>query len=272
MMVVLVLDPQAAGAFFCRATMRRPRGVVESESHCCGPRTLISNGSSTHFYGALSEAASTISLQPASDRMARRCAAHHRQLLVWAANYPENFEDRAALVAPRSPDWKAASSMPSASTNRPSARPAHNGFVHNEALAHELAARFYAARGFQNDRACVSPGRPLRLSALGRRWEGAATRSALSASERERAGTRANERDRSAGRAAGHRAVVKVSQAVSGEIVLDRLIQTLMTIAVEHAGAERGLLILLRGDTLQIEAEARTDQQDGRGHAASRRR
>ena len=56
-------------------------------------------------------------------------------------------------------------------------------------------------------------------------------------------------------------AVVKASQAVSGEIVLDRLIETLMTIALEHAGAERGLLILLRGDMLQIEAEARTDDK-----------
>ncbi len=43
--------------------------------------------------------------------------------------------------------------------------------------------------------------------------------------------------------------VVKASQAVSGEIVLERLIQTLMTIALEHAGAQRGLLVLLHGDT-----------------------
>jgi PAS domain S-box-containing protein len=54
---------------------------------------------------------------------------------------------------------------------------------------------------------------------------------------------------------------VKALQAVSVEIVLDRLIKTLMTIALEHAGAERGLLILLRGDTVQIEAEARTDDK-----------
>jgi len=32
-------------------------------------------------------------------------------------------------------------------------------------------------------------------------------------------------------------AVVKASQAISREIVLDRLIETLMTIALEHAGA-----------------------------------
>ena len=40
--------------------------------------------------------------------------------------------------------------------------------------------------------------------------------------------------------------VIKVSQAVSGEMVLEKLIDTLMRTAIEHAGAERGLLILPR--------------------------
>jgi hypothetical protein len=52
--------------------------------------------------------------------------------------------------------------------------------------------------------------------------------------------------------------VIKASQAVSGEIVLENLIKTLMAIAVEHGGAERGLLILPRGEEHRIEAEART--------------
>jgi PAS domain S-box-containing protein len=52
--------------------------------------------------------------------------------------------------------------------------------------------------------------------------------------------------------------VVKASQALSSEIVLPTLIETLMRIAVKHAGAERGLLILLRGDEPHIEAEATT--------------
>ena len=47
---------------------------------------------------------------------------------------------------------------------------------------------------------------------------------------------------------------------MSGEIVLEKLIQSLMRIAIEHAGAERGLLILLRGDQQQIAAEASTRQ------------
>src|ERR1700753_4055970 len=53
----------------------------------------------------------------------------------------------------------------------------------------------------------------------------------------------------------------KVSQAVTGEIELGRLIETLMRIAIEHAGAERGLLILLKDDTLLIEGEARFDRK-----------
>src|SRR2546422_6217687 len=52
--------------------------------------------------------------------------------------------------------------------------------------------------------------------------------------------------------------VLKVSQAVSGEIVLEKLIDTLLRTAIEHAGAERGLLILPRGGELSIEAEANT--------------
>jgi GAF domain-containing protein len=52
--------------------------------------------------------------------------------------------------------------------------------------------------------------------------------------------------------------VVKASQAVLGEIVLENLIKTLMVMAVEHAGAERGLLILPRGEQLWVEAEATT--------------
>jgi len=65
--------------------------------------------------------------------------------------------------------------------------------------------------------------------------------------------------------------VVKASQAISGEIVLDRLIETLMTIALEDAGAERGLLILLRGDRLFVEAEARTTGRRSRSRYGTTR-
>ena len=53
-------------------------------------------------------------------------------------------------------------------------------------------------------------------------------------------------------------AIVKVSQSLSGEIVQDRLIETLMTISLQHAAAERGLLILCNADGLFLEAISRS--------------
>src|SRR5208337_4824851 len=52
--------------------------------------------------------------------------------------------------------------------------------------------------------------------------------------------------------------VIKVSQAVSGEIVLEKLIDTLMRTAIEQAGAERGLLVLSHAADPRIAAEATT--------------
>ena len=52
--------------------------------------------------------------------------------------------------------------------------------------------------------------------------------------------------------------MLKVSQAVSGEIVLEKLVDTVLRTAIEHAGAERGLLLFSRGNELLVRAEGET--------------
>src|SRR5262249_1698550 len=75
-------------------------------------------------------------------------AAHHRQLEVWAENCPENFENRAALVGAEIARIEHRE-LDAERLYEQAIRSSHaNGFVHHEALANELAARFYAARGF----------------------------------------------------------------------------------------------------------------------------
>ncbi len=49
--------------------------------------------------------------------------------------------------------------------------------------------------------------------------------------------------------------VMKAAQAIAGEIELDRLLEKLMRIVIENAGAERGYLILEQGDKPHIRAE-----------------
>src|SRR5260370_1142298 len=50
-----------------------------------------------------------------------------------------------------------------------------------------------------------------------------------------------------------------VSQAISSEIFLEKLIEALMSTSLKQAGADRGALLLLEMDALRIAAEATTD-------------
>ena len=56
--------------------------------------------------------------------------------------------------------------------------------------------------------------------------------------------------------------VITVSQTVSGQMVLERLLDTLMRTAVDHARAKRALLVLSRNTELRVAAEA-TTHNDG---------
>jgi GAF domain-containing protein len=54
---------------------------------------------------------------------------------------------------------------------------------------------------------------------------------------------------------------MKASQAISGEIMLDKLMSSLMKILIESAGAQRGYLILSSQEKLLIEAEGTINSQ-----------
>jgi PAS domain S-box-containing protein len=212
-----------------------------------------------HFYAALARAA-LCAAAPDADRTrhVEALLAHHRQIKIWAANCPENFENRAALVGAEISrlEGRALDAMDLYEQAIRSARA--NGFVHNEALAYELAAGFYAARGFEefahmyrrNARdGYVAWGADGKVRQLDEMYP------------RRREEERTPGPTGTIGAPVEHldlATVIKVSQAVSSEIVLEMLIETLMRTAIEQAGAERGLLIVARGAEPRIEAEATT--------------
>jgi PAS domain S-box-containing protein len=209
------------------------------------------------FYGALSHASAWDSASP-DERVQHfeAIAAHYRQLEIWAEHCPENFENRAALVGAEIARIEGrlldAEHLYEQAIRSSSA----NGFVHNEAVANEIAGRFYASRGFEkiahtylrDARSCYlrwgAEGKARQLDRLYphiRPEEPSLTDTILAPVEHLDLAT-----------------VIKVSQAVSGEVVPEKLIDVLMRTAIESAGAERGLLILARGDAYRIEAEATT--------------
>jgi predicted ATPase len=102
-----------------------------------------------HLYGGLCRAASWDAAFPDQKQQHfEALTAHHRQLDVWAENCPENFENRAALVGAEIARLEGRD-LDAMHLYEKAIHSAHvSGFVHNEALANELAARFYMPRGF----------------------------------------------------------------------------------------------------------------------------
>ncbi|MDB5954115.1 AAA family ATPase [Ramlibacter sp.] len=220
---------------------------------------LLPETAAYHYYAGLCRAA-LWDTAPAGERPQhlQSLAAHHAQLQAWAVNCPGNFGNGAALVGAEIAriGCRDLDAMRLYEEAIRSARA--NDFVHNEALANELAARFYAARGFEKIAHVYL--RDARYGYL--RWGATGKVRQLDAllpclKEEERAPGSTSTIDTPVEQL-DLATVIKVSQAVSGEIVLEKLIDTLMRTAIEHAGAERGLLILPRGDALRIQAEATT--------------
>ncbi len=134
-----------------------------------------------------------------------------------------------------------------------------HGFIQYEAVAHEVAARFYSARRFDTIAAVYLRnardayrrwGAHGKVRLIDERWPTIAEREGRGAASGATTAASLDHLDLVS--------VAKASQAVSTEIVFDKVIETLLIIAVEHAGAERGLLILPDGDNHRIEAEATT--------------
>ncbi|MPW22616.1 PAS sensor protein [Paraburkholderia piptadeniae] len=213
-----------------------------------------------HFYSALARAAHCDHV-PAGERQIYQdtVVAHHRQLKIWSKICPANFANRVALVGAEIArlENRDVDAMRLFEEAILSARA--NGFVHNEAIANELAFRFYSTRGFEKI-ACMYAKEARQAY---QRW-GAAGKvrqlddllphlmgEELAPMPTTTIGAPIEQLDLAT--------VIKVSQAISGEIVLDNLVDTVMRTAIEQAGAARGVLILPDVDKQWIAAEATTD-------------
>ncbi|MDI3561782.1 ATP-binding sensor histidine kinase [Bradyrhizobium sp. Arg816] len=187
---------------------------------------------------------------------------HHRQLQVWAEVDPETFENRAALVGAEIARIEGRVLNAQELYDKAIHEAHKHGFVHNQAIANEIAGRFYAERGHEKiagtylraARACY-----LRWGADGkvRQLERLYPHLKVDKSIPDSTTTIVTPIER-----LDLATVIRVSEAVSGEIVFEKLINTLMSLAIEHAGADRGLLILPRGDEYLIEAEATTSSDN----------
>ena len=209
-----------------------------------------------HFHRALALAALCPG-EPGQPRSAKLAEidGHYRHLAGRAEGCPENWRHRAVLIAAEVARLEGREMDAMRLYEDAVASAKRHGFVQNEAIASELSASFYAAQKLDtaahahllNARACYERWGALRkvrqLECLHPRLDGDPTLANAAS-----VGPTLGQLDVAA--------VVAISQAVSEEIVLDRLVEKVMTIAVEHAGAVRGVLLLAEANELRVDAEA----------------
>jgi predicted ATPase/signal transduction histidine kinase len=212
-----------------------------------------------HFYGGLARAARHDEVPP-PERAPHWAAllAHGRQLDVWARNCPENFGSRAALVAAEIARIDGRGADAERLYERAITAAREGGFVPNEAIACETAARFWEARGFSR----FADAYLRDACDLYRRWGADGKARQLErlypqlARQRSREAVSLNVTPATPSDQLDLLSVIKASQTISGVMGRDELLRTLLQILIEQGGARRARLFISHQGRLEVAAEA----------------
>ena len=184
----------------------------------------------------------------------------NQQLMkIWLNHCPENFQNKYALVEAEKArvlgqNWEAQELYEQAIQGAKKSE-----FIHEEALAYERAAEFYLSLGreeigqlyLRNAHYCYSQwGAKAKVTALETEYPQLRVRTTDKTGTKRTITTTTG----SNGEVLDLTTVIKASQALAGEIVLEKLLAKLMQFAIENAGAQKGYLILVNHNKLTIEA------------------
>lgn len=219
-----------------------------------------------HFFDSLARLAVFPETKKSEQKyILRKVAANQKKMSKWAHYAPMNYLDKFFLVEAerhrlRGQDAKAIyfydSSIELAKKNE---------YINIEALANELAAKFYLNKSktnitqifILNARYCyLNWGATRKVKDLDTQYPHLLSRIPGSKTEIIDQITCTS----GSSEALDLKTVVKASQAISSEIRLDKLLAKLIKIVIENAGAQKGYLILPKQQKLFIEAVGIVEQ------------
>jgi histidine kinase len=188
----------------------------------------------------------------AAQRELLRLRRSIRQLKVWAENAPMNYRHRYLLASAELARLTGRDRAACEQYDQAITLARQNGFQHDEAIALELTSRFFRSRRLM-DMANTYLSRARQAYV---RW-GAYGKVALLDEQNPTLRMHIIEAIRTApltlttstsvGGSLDIPTIIKASQALSGEISLDKLLVRIMKIVAENAGADRGVLVLAGG-------------------------
>jgi signal transduction histidine kinase len=225
------------------------------------------------FYRALVHAA-LLRSQPPEQRetLAAALEQDEQALRALAAAVPVNHGHKLALVAAERAALRGDGGQALAHFDRALALAAEHGFAHHEALINERYALFHLDQG----RPRVARLYLLEAHHGYTRWGAIVKAHALAAAHQElfhpsrqpslRPGAPASLHSTSSMGGLDLATAVRVTQTITSELMLDKLIEQLMRSLVESAGAQRGFLIVPEEQHLRLSATVTVEPDQVRLH------
>jgi PAS domain S-box-containing protein len=227
-----------------------------------------------NFYDSLAHLASYLDAHSAKrDEILQPVSANQDQMKQWAQHAPMNYQHKYDLVEAEKArvlgqNWKAMESYEKAMAG---AR--KNGYLQEEALAYELTAKFYLAHKMEKVaqtylqeayHAYQRWGATAKVQHLQTQYPQLLAKwSTATNQSHTRMITNATLSTSTTGsQSLDLNSIIKASQTLSGEIILQRLLEKMMHIVIENAGAEQGFLLLPKQNQWLIEAEGRVGKAD----------
>ncbi|MBD2563520.1 MULTISPECIES: ATP-binding sensor histidine kinase [Nostoc] len=231
-----------------------------------------------HFYESLAQLAWIEQLSTPEQQQMKECiAANQEKLKYWATHAPMNFRHKFDLVEAERQRALGNKAEAIDLYDRAIIGAKENDYIQEEALANELAAKFYLDWGKQRIAqeymteayyGYARWGAKAKVADLEQRYPKLLapileqTRSPLSTNETiftlgsVTSTSSATFSSVSASFALDLAAILKASQSISGEIELEKLLSALLHIVIENAGADKCVFMLLESDRLLIQALA----------------
>lgn len=221
------------------------RGMIWEALHC--------------FYHSLALASVFESLDESEKHDASaKLDAFLERMKAWAENSPQNFSHQRDLVRAEIHRIRGEHASAQACYESAIESARIHGFADIEALAGALAGRALLGRGRR------APGAAYLEEAAEkyREWGAHAVATSIVGSGdggRESAASRASETTNEQRESVDAVAILQACQAIASEMIVDRLVERLMRITLESAGAERAILLSIDGDAWGVDATGEVD-------------
>jgi predicted ATPase/signal transduction histidine kinase/CheY-like chemotaxis protein len=220
-----------------------------------------------YFYDSLTRLALCAAGHRTRGSLLRKVRSNQRKMRKWARHAEMNHLHKYYLVEAERFRVMGADSRAALCYERAIEHAGKNNYVNEAALAYELAGKFYLSRG-DIDRARARMvdawysykkwGATAKVKDLEDKYRLLFLNAPVAVSFEGPESTTVTGAD--FGRDLDLAWVMKASQVISGEIVLEKLVEKLMNIVIEAAGAEKGFLILQSKAGLVVRSEARVDR------------